>query len=135
MKCLYIISWTYLVFVLQSGFARELAICGCAPHLVLAGLVLMTVRTRGRQGLLLAAGWGLLLDCLGTGRLGVNLVALTLAALTVQEIHARWPLESPWRLGALAAVVIGIEHVATSGLRMLADGQSPNLHQIVTRGA
>jgi len=135
MNWLWIIVWTYAVFVAHSGFARDLAICGCTPNLVLAGLVLMTVRTGGRQGLFLAAGWGLLLDGLGEGRLGVNFVALSLAALAVQQVQARWPSNADWRLGLLASVVVAIEFVASTSLRMLVGGQSPDLRLIVVHAA
>ena len=135
MNWLRILLWTYAVFVAQSGLARDLAICGCTPHLVLAGLVLMTVRTGGRQGLLLAAGWGLFLDGLGEGRLGINLVALTLAALAVQEAQARWPSNAVWRLGLLASIVVAIEFVASKSLGMLLGGQSPDLRLIVAHAA
>jgi len=135
MKWLWITGWTYLVFVLHSGFARELAIAGCTPHLILAGLILMTVRSGGRQGILLAGGWGLLSDSLTDGRLGVDVVHLTLAALAVQQVHARWPLSSAWRLGALSVVVVWAEVVASTSVRMLSGGQSPHLPAIVPHAA
>ncbi len=135
MQWLCIFAWTYTIFVVHSGFARALAIYGCTPHLVLAGLILMAVRVCARQGLLFAAGWGLLLDCLGTGRIGINVVALTLAAAAVQQIHARWPLQTPWRLGTAAFFVIGFESIASAGLPLLAGGQSPNLRLLVVHAA
>jgi rod shape-determining protein MreD len=135
MQCLWIVVWTYTVFVLHSGYARALSIYGSRPHLVLVGLVLMIVRVNGRRGLLIAAGWGLLLDCLGTERLGMNLIGLTLTAWAVQQIDARWPLSSPWRLGALAALAAGIEFIAASGLWTLSGVPGLEFKRIVAAAA
>jgi rod shape-determining protein MreD len=98
-------------------------------------MVLMTVRTGGRQHVFFAAGWGLLLDCLGEGRMGVNLVALTLAALAVQSFQAQWPLNSLWRAGVVAAIVVGIEFGVSTVLLILAAGLGPDLRMIVTHAA
>ncbi len=135
MQWLWIILWTYTVFVVHSGYARALAIGGSAPHLVLAGLMLMIVRVSGRRGLLLAAGWGLLLDCLGTDRIGINLVGLTLTAWMVQQIHASWPVTASWRLGSLAAIAAGIEFIAASGLRAASTAPGPEFRAILTAAA
>jgi len=135
MMWLWVIAWTYLIFVLHTGIAQTLAIGGCAPHLVLAGLVVMTVRLSARRGVLLAAGWGLLLDCLGEGRPGVHLVALTLATLTVQEVHSRWALYSPWRLGLVASVVAGALVAATASLPVFAGVPSADLRVILVHAA
>src|SRR5260370_22628206 len=127
MKWFWIIAWTYLIFVLQSSVARELVIGGCTPHLVLAGLILMAVRASTRNGLLLAALWGLLSDCLSDARLGADIIGFVLAALVVQWGSIRLGLSSPWRLGGLSSVLVWCAIVLSVGLRMHADGRIVSL--------
>jgi rod shape-determining protein MreD len=127
MQWFLIVAWTYLVFVLHSSVAKGLAIGGCAPHLVLAGLILMAVRVSGRHGLLLAALWGLLSDCLSDARLGADIIGFVLTALVVQWCGMRLGRSSPWRLGGLSAVLIWCASVLSAGLRMHADGRVASL--------
>jgi rod shape-determining protein MreD len=135
MRWLWIIVATYLVFVVHSGFARELAIGGCAPHLILAGLVLMIVRTNGRKGIALAAVWGFLSDCLIEGRLGADVVCFVLSACAVRQASVRWSLRVPWRAGAISVAVVWGAVVASSSLRMLADGRTPALATLAISAA
>jgi rod shape-determining protein MreD len=127
MQWLLIIAWTYLTFVLQSSVARDMAIGGCAPHLIFAGLVLMAVRVSGRNGLLLAALWGLLSDCLSDARLGADIIGFVIAAWVMQWGGIRLELGSPWRLGGLSTVVIWCASVLSVWLRMHADGRVASL--------
>jgi cell shape-determining protein MreD len=122
MKWLSITGWTYLVFALHAGFAREMAIGACAPHLILAGLVLMVLRLNGRDGIALAAGWGFLSDCLVEGRLGADVVVFVLAAGVVRQLSVRWSLRVPWRAGAFSIGLVWGAVVASTAVRMLADG-------------
>jgi rod shape-determining protein MreD len=122
MKWLAIIGWTYLVFVLHSAFAREVAIGACAPHVILAGLVLMILRLNGRDGIVLAAAWGFLSDCLVEGRLGADVAAFVLAACAVRHLCVRWNLRVPWRAGAFSIGVVWGAVIVSTGIRMLADG-------------
>jgi rod shape-determining protein MreD len=122
MKWLWIIAATYLVFVLHAGFACEMAIGGCAPHLVLAGLVLMVLRLNGRDGIALAAAWGFLSDCLVEGRLGADVVAFVLAACAVRQLSVRWNLRVAWRAGAISIGLVWGAIVAGTAIRVLADG-------------
>lgn len=135
MKWLWTMGWTYLIYVLHSGFARELTIAGCTPHLVLAGLLLMTIRIGGRQGVLLAGGWGLLSDALSDGQLGADVACFACLVCMVQRLNARWNLSSPWRLGAISVVVVGAEVVASTSLRMSVGGQSLHLPTILAHAA
>jgi rod shape-determining protein MreD len=127
MQWFWIVAWTYLVFVLQSSVAQGLSIGGFAPHLVLAGLILMAVRVSGRNGLLLAALWGLLSDCLSDSRLGADVIGFVVAVLIVQWGGIRLGLNSPWRLSGLSAVLIWCASVLSAGLRIHADGRAANL--------
>ena len=123
MQWIWICAWTYLMFVLQSSMAHGLSIGGCAPHLVLAGLILMAVRLSGRNGLLLAALWGLLSDCLSDARLGADVIGFVLVTLVAQWGDVRLGLRSPWRLGGLSVVLVWSASVLSNGLRMHADGR------------
>lgn len=126
MKFISIAIWTYLLFVLQTGLARDLTIAGCVPNLILAGLFVILIRIGGQSGLLMAGGWGLLSDMLTDGRLGPDVVCFAVAASLVQHVHARWNLSSPWKLGILSSVLAGAVIVGSASLRMLADGISPD---------
>jgi rod shape-determining protein MreD len=125
MKSLSILLWTYVVFVLHSALAARLAIGGCSPHLALAGLVLMAVRMGGRQGLLVAAGWGFLSDLLTGDRLGADVACFVAACFIVQCVGARWDLRSPWKVGALSIAVVWCVIAVTLSLRMLPDIHGP----------
>jgi hypothetical protein len=131
MKWLCISGWTYLVFVLHSGIAREMAVGGCAPHLILAGFILMILWTTGREAAALAAAWGFLSDCLVEGRLGADVVAFVLVAFAVRQLSVRWNPRAPWRAGAIAVAVVWGEFVAIGSFRMLADGRTPHLAALV----
>jgi rod shape-determining protein MreD len=127
MKWLWTIAWTYLVFVLHSGLAREAAVGGCAPHLVLAGLVLMVLRITGREAIALAAVWGFLSDCLVEGRLGVDVMFFVLTTMALRQLNARWNLRSPWRAAVVSMTFVWGELVASGSFRILAEGQTPDL--------
>src|SRR5262249_5596826 len=122
MKWLSISGWTYLIFVLHAGFARDVAIGACAPHLILAGLFLMVVRLNSRDGIALAAAWGFLSDCLVEGRLGADVVVFVVAAGAVRQLSGRWSLRAAWRAGAISTGVVWGAVVASTANRMLADG-------------
>jgi rod shape-determining protein MreD len=124
MRWFWILAWTYLIFVLHTGLVRSLAAGGCTPHLVLAGLVLMSLRTSGREGLALAAGWGLLSDCLADGRLGPEVVAFVLATFVISHLSRRWNLKSPVMAGAAACAIVWGTPAISAGLRMFPDGRN-----------
>src|SRR5947207_10947643 len=96
MTWLKITLWTYLVFGLHLSLTVSLAVAGFAPHLVLAGSVLLTCRTTARQGLLLGALWGLLADCLPDGRMGAGIICFSLSTWALQrctwQSHSTVPL-------------------------------------------
>jgi rod shape-determining protein MreD len=97
------------------------------PHLVLAGLILMAVRVSGRQGLPLAAIWGLLSDCLSDARLGADVIGFVFAVLVVQWGGFRLGLSSPWRLGVLSVALVWCSSTLSVWLRMYAEGRADSL--------
>jgi len=123
MRWFWILAWTYLIFVLHTGLARSLAVGWCTPHLVLAGLVLLTVRMPGREGLVVAAGWGLLSDCLADGRLGPDVVSFVLATAVIRHLSCRWNLKSSEMAGAASGTIVWAALVVSAGLRMFPGGR------------
>ena len=85
--------WTYLIFVLHSALRTMFSRRGYAPHLVLAGLILMCARNAGRAGICLAALWGLLADCLSEGRLGPGLMIFVLSAFVIGHCNAAMEID------------------------------------------
>jgi rod shape-determining protein MreD len=104
-KLLIISICTYTIFVLHTSLTRDLAIAGIAPHLVLAGLAVMTTRVERVQAVWLAAAWGLLADCLAEGRLGSSMVCFTIFAVFVQPASHPGRTGFAWKLGALSIPV------------------------------
>ena len=127
--------WTYLVFALHSGVASSLAVAGYAPQLVLAGLVLMTSRMAGRQGLLAAALWGLLADCLTEGRLGAGIVCFSLSTWLLQRCTGRSNSSVPWRIAVFSVPLIWADLVAMAVLRGLSDGRPIDLRGLCIHAA
>jgi rod shape-determining protein MreD len=104
-----------------------MAIGGCAPHLALAGLVLMAMRIPGRRALLLAAVWGLLSDCLSDSRLGADVIGFVLAVLFLKWGSIRLGLYSPWRLAGFSTPIAWCCTTFSLWLRMHADGRVAGL--------
>jgi rod shape-determining protein MreD len=134
MRWVWIAAWTYLILVLHTGVARDLAIAGCAPHLLLAGLILLVVRTSVREGMILAAVWGLLSDCLAGDPLGPDVIAFTFVAYMIRRASranhlAAWGMGLEWALCAWGALLVSMS------LRMLGDGHVPAVAALPARTA
>jgi len=112
--------WTYIVFVMHSSVATSLAIAGCGPHLV-------AQRMTPRQGLLAAALWGLLADCLTNGCLGAGVVGFSLSTWVLQRCLGRRNDGFLLRLVALSSPLIWADIVGMAVLRGLSDGHSVDL--------
>jgi rod shape-determining protein MreD len=123
MRWLKFTLWTYLVFVLHSAFSTILTVAGYTPNLLLAGLVVITCRIAGRQGLLAAALWGLLADCLTESRLGAGMVCFSLAAYLLQGGSMRWNGRIPWRIAAFSLPLTWAAMVGMAVLRAQTDGR------------
>jgi rod shape-determining protein MreD len=127
--------WTYLVFVLHSAVAARLAVAGYPPHLVLAGLILMARRMTPRQGLLAAALWGILTDCLTNGRLGAGIVCFSLTRWVLQRCLGRRSSSLPLRLAVCSTTLIWANIVGMAVLRGLSDGQAFDLRELCVTAA
>lgn len=118
---------TYIIFVLHSAAAASLAVAGFAPNFVLAGLILMACRLAGRQGLLAAALWGLLADCMTSGRLGAGIICFSLSTWVLQRCTERGNSSLPWRLAVLSVPLLWADIVGMDLLRGLSDGRPVDL--------
>lgn len=116
---------TYATFVLQSTLAPDLAVSGIVPQFVPLVLLLTALQLRGRAGLLLAAGWGLLSDCLGPDTFGPDVVCFSLAVYLLQQIRRHALLHSPVGKGCMLALLISF---TSSGSAMLHDWRA---HQAI----
>src|SRR5437016_1278073 len=125
MKWLTLVLWTYLIFVVQSSFASKLAIAGCSPHLVLAGLIATILHFSARQAVLAGACWGLISDCLGDGRLGVDIAGFALTALIVHSVLVRKNLDSRVRLATVTAILVWATIIGSASLRSVGDDRGP----------
>jgi rod shape-determining protein MreD len=135
MKWLTLVLWTYLVFVVQSGFASKLAIAGCSPHLVLAGLIVTILHFSARQAVLVAACWGLISDFLGDGRLGVDVALFALSAMVVQSVVVRKHLSSRVRLVTVTGILVWANVIGSASLRSVADGRGLTFAALCGRAA
>ncbi|HEY3968397.1 MAG TPA: rod shape-determining protein MreD [Planctomycetaceae bacterium] len=124
MKFVLIAACTYAICALHSAIAHDLAIAGIAPHLILAGLVVIVVRVGQAQGVLLAAVWGVLADCLSEGRLGPQIVCYAIATLILRYAANQSRINSTWSLAALSLPLIGSVLLINQVCRSFADGRS-----------
>lgn len=126
MSVLKIAALTYLVFVLQTAVAPELAIGGAAPQLTLLALTWLALRCGGREGLLWAAVWGLLADALSTGPLGLHLIGFTVLAWLLQSVRQRGPIDSAWQF----AVIVGGGVLGVGAMEIIVAQGGTGLHDI-----
>ena len=101
---------SYAIFVLHSAVARDLAIAGFAPHLILAGLIVVIVLRVGHaQGVLLAAIWGILADCLKPKAASVPTSFASRLLRLILQPHGRIirRIKSPWEPREHIAPLIG----------------------------
>jgi rod shape-determining protein MreD len=123
MNLLIFITVTYTMFALQASLARDVAIFGFTPHLILAGLAVMTVRSACAQAMLQAAAWGLLADCVTEGRLGPQMVSFTIFAVMLQRTANRRSINVPWKLAASSIPLCWGALLADQLWRALADAR------------
>ena len=124
MKFLLLIAITYVLLVLQVSVAKDVAIGRAVPHLMLAGLVICAQRLRRLPSLGLAAGWGLLTDCLGGGLLGPQLVVCVLLA-EILAVLARRPAGVRWWQAALVTIPgVCLAQVGSPWVARLVEGPS-----------
>lgn len=135
MKWLTLVLWTYVVFVVHSSFASKLAIASCSPHFVLAGLILAILHFSATQAVLLAACWGLISDCLGDGRLGVDVACFAVSALVVQFLFVRKHLDSRVRPAALTGILVLANVIGSTGLRSMGEVHGPAFAALCGRAA
>jgi hypothetical protein len=124
MKFLLLATVTYTIFSLHASIARDLAISRFVPHLILAGLAVMTVRRTLQESLVLAAVWGLLADCLSEGRLGPGIVSFAMFALILNRLPAPRQTIVPWKLASVSIPLVWCVLLGDQFLHNLADGRT-----------
>lgn len=135
MKLLIIATCTYAIFVLHAAFARDLAISGIAPHLILAGLVVISVRVGAAQGMLLAAVWGLLADCLTEGRLGPHVVCFAIVVGILHRNRNQRRSSDSWKLAALSIPMVWGVLLAVQFWHSLAEGRTRDFTAVAIHAA
>ncbi len=110
MKTLLLIVATYALFVFQTAVAPQLAIGAIVPNGVFPALAILALKSTPRMAICCAGLWGFVYDGLGTGPLGVNVMAFTLLTAAVLLMRERREMTS-WASQALLVLAI-----ATAGL-------------------
>ena len=95
----------------------------------------MTCRIAGRQGLLAAALWGLLADCLTDGRLGAGVVYFSLSTWVLKRFTGRRNSSVPWRVAVMSVPLIWAAIVGMAVLRGLSDGRPSDLRGLCVHAA
>ncbi len=113
--------WTYVVFVLQSTVAPSVAIAGAVPHFLLAGLSLAASRVSARQALLAGALWGILADCLTSGRLGAGMICIAFSSWAMYRSTGLSNRGSTWQRPLISVPIIFAGILATALLRSLSE--------------
>lgn len=135
MKHIILVVCIYSIVVLHSALARDLAVSGFAPHLILAGLVVITVHVSRAQGIFLAALLGLTADCLAEGRLGLNLIGWVIAAAILQRAASPRGVPVPWKLAASSMPLVWGLLFGGQWLGSLADGRNIALAVLAIQSA
>lgn len=125
----------YAAFVVQTSLVPLLGWDAFSPQLAIAVLVGMTWRMGGRFGLMLAAIWGLIIDGLSAGPLGIGLVGCVISAWGVQWVRSRWPACSPLLAGLMTGAATFTIITATVVLERLAQNSPVDWELIGARGA
>jgi len=94
---MHILFWliaTYLLLVLQTMFGPALALGPFTPNLFAALFVPCCARWNTSSRIWSAAGWGFCVDLLGSGPLGINLIAFVLLAAAINHNYPRGMVSS-----------------------------------------
>ena len=122
MKVVWLTSWTYAVFALHAGLGDSVGCGSFHVHGLWLALVPTVMRLGEREGLLLAATWGLLADCLTSSPLGIDLVGFTVATTAIQRLRRLNEFRSLFARALLTATVVFAEVAVADGLRLMLAG-------------
>ncbi len=110
-----IIFWmltTYLLLVLQTSMVPSCAIGPFQPNLLIAGCVQFYFGSHSRWSIAGAACWGLAIDALGSGTLGINLISWTLVSAMIVDADDRGRRSLGHRMLISVAAVVPLTAVA-----------------------
>ncbi|MBI5759096.1 MAG: rod shape-determining protein MreD [Planctomycetales bacterium] len=122
MKLIGLTLWTYAAFSLHAGLGDSVGYGSFHVHLLWLALVPTVLRLDEREGLLLAATWGLLADCLTSSPLGIDLVGLAVAATVIQRLRRLNEFRSLFTTALLTATIVSAEIALADGLRLALAG-------------
>lgn len=105
MLVLFWLMSTYALLVMQTTLAPALAVGPFTPNLFIALAVPCWYGRRSALAICAAAAWGLAVDLLGTGPVGINLITFTVAAAILQQGPSRETASLPRMMTAAAAVI------------------------------
>lgn len=135
MKSLLILAATYVAFTLQSSLAPEIAIRGFVPHFVLLALTLITLQLGGTEGVLWAAGWGLLSDCFAPAGFGVDAICFLWVAFAVQQVRSYANSKSPLAFSLSCGSVTCAALCGSTAVRLWNAGQPIEIHHVLSHAA
>jgi rod shape-determining protein MreD len=133
MKVICLTLWTYASFSLHAGLGGDLTYGPFRIHVLWLLLIPTLIRLGERDGLLLAAVWGLLADCLTSSPLGIDCVGFTLAATAIQRLRRLNEIRSLFATALLAAGVVSAEAAAAAAMRFALAGVSIDAADLATR--
>lgn len=105
---MWILLWmcgSYLLLALQTTICPSIAVGPFAPNLLIALAVPCFYRHRSQWAVCGAALWGLAVDLLGTGVVGINLIGFTIVTAILLRRQPR-PQVSPLRLMTVTAPAV-----------------------------
>jgi rod shape-determining protein MreD len=130
MNVIGLILWTYAVFSLHAGLGDSVGYGSFHVHVLWLALVPMVMRLGEREGLLLAAAWGLLADCLNSSPLGIDLAGFTVAATLIQRLRRLNEFRSLFATALLTATAVSVEVALADGLRLALAGVTSDLTNV-----
>jgi rod shape-determining protein MreD len=122
MKVIGLTLWTYAAFALHAGLGSDVAYGPSRVHVPWLLLIPTVIRLTERDGLLVAAAWGLLADCLTSSPLGIELIGFTVAATVIQRLRRLNAPRSLFATALLTAGVVSAEVFAADASRLTLAG-------------
>lgn len=133
MKVISLTLWTYAAFALHAGLGSDVAYGPLRVHVLWLLLIPTVKRLTERDGLLAAATWGLLADCLTSSPLGIDLVGFTVAASLIQRLRRLNEMRSLFATTLLAVGVVSAEVATADAMRLVLAGVSIDVADLAVR--
>lgn len=124
MRIVFWVIGTYVLLVIQTTLCPSVAVGPFAPNVLIALSVPCFYRYRSQWAVCGGAVWGLAVDVLGTGAVGINLISFTLVAAILQRSEPRQtvsPLRIMFVAGAAIFLLTGVDLAANWPLQRLVE--------------